>query len=622
MLVKIRERSKGIVAYFLVGLIAIAFSLWGMDSLFTAMRGDPNEVAQVNKQSISQFQVDQIAQQQMRQLQQQGQIDLEQVDMNLLRQFALNQLIQEQLLQQETKQLKMQVSDRQLERQIVRMSAFQDEAGRFQQDSFSQVLSQQGLTPQGFRQQLKQDLLNEQLLGGLASTEFILTNELEQFQRLVGQTRDYRFKVIKAEDYLNQVEVSSEQIKKFYEQNLQNYQTPEQLRVNYLVFDPTSLAQEFTASEEQLQAEYERYITNLKNQNSNYSAAHILLTYKSAQEKQAATQRLEAAKKAIQAGASFASQAAELSEDVSTANQGGELGRIQPGSLNANFEQALFSLEKAGDLSAVIETEFGLHLIQLTAKESLELPSFESLREELVARVIAQPVRNATTEKLEQLRNLSFSSTNLSEVAEVAKLQVQQSDWLLRERLTGIWAEPTVSKALFTDDLIKENWLTEPLRLSDGRYLVIARETYKPQQQQSLEEVLSQVTAEFKAQAATELVRKVAQQELEALQAKSETQEVKGEWQKVVGVTRNDSQHDRAINEAAFRLSLSNASSSIRLFNGDSVLIELHKVEAGKVSTNAAEIAQLSRALEEDQGYRMQNKFVQQLERKAKIILR
>ena len=192
MLVKIRERSKGIVAYFLVGLIAIAFSLWGMDSLFTAMRGDPNELAKVNNESISQFQVDQVAQQQMRQLQQQGQIDLEQVDMNLLRQYALNQLIQEQLLQQQAKHLNMQISDRQLERQLVRMSAFQDQEGRFQQDTFIQLLSQEGLTPQRFRSQLRHDLLNQQLLGGLADTEFMLPNEINQFQVLVGQKRDYR----------------------------------------------------------------------------------------------------------------------------------------------------------------------------------------------------------------------------------------------------------------------------------------------------------------------------------------------------------------------------------------------------------------------------------------------
>lgn len=619
MLVKIRERSKGIVAYFLVGLIAIAFSLWGMDSLFTAMRGDPNEVAKVNKESISQFQVDQVAQQQMRQLQQQGQIDMEQVDMNLLRQFALNQIIQEQLLQQKTQQLKMRVSDRQLERQIVRMNIFQDDTGRFQQETFTQLLRQEGLTPQAFRVQLKQDLLNQQLLDGLSSSEFILPNELNEFQLLVGQTRDYRYRIISAKDYLTQVEVNNEELEDFYQQQAQNFQTPEQLKVNYLIFDPASLANQFTATEEELEAEYQRYLTNLKSQGSDSTAAHILLTYSNAKEKQQAIERLEAAKQEIQAGTDFAVKAAELSEDIATAKQGGNLGRIQPGSLNSSFEQALFSLQNPGDVSEVVETEFGLHLIQLTAKQEVELPSFASLKEELQARVTAQPLRNATTEKLEQLRNLSFSSDTIADVAEAAELQIQTSGWLAREALNTIWAEPAVSKAIFSDDLIKEGWLTEPLRLNDGRYLVAARDTYQPQAQQALDDVKEQVMAELKTQKAAELARKIAQQELEKLQAKDK---VTGDWVSVAAASRNQADILRDINLAAFRLSTKQPFSSLRLVNGDSVLVELQKVVDGEVTENATEVAQLNHALQEDQGYRMQNKFMQQLERKAKITLR
>lgn len=619
MLVKIRERSKGIVAYFLVGLIAIAFSLWGMDSLFTAMRGDPNEVAKVNDESISQSQVDQAAQQQMRQLQQQGQVDLEQVDMNLLRQFALNQIIQEQLVLQKAQQLNMQVSDRQLERQIVRITSFQDEDGRFQQERFSQLLAQQGLSPQAFRSQLKQDLVSQQLLGGLADSEFILPNEVQEFQVLVGQKRDYRYKLFSAENYLKQVQTSAEEIESFYQEQAQNFQTPEQLKVNYLVFDPKELAKQYTASEEQLKTEYERYISNLQNQQNDYSAAHILLTYSNAAEKQQAIERLEAAKQEIQAGIDFANKAAELSEDVATAKQGGKLGRIQAGSINSNFEEALFSLEQPGDLSEVVETEFGLHLIQLTDIKQLEIPTFEQMREELAERVTAQPIRNATSKKLEELTNLSFSSDNLDEVAEVIGLEIQQSDWLVRGELKGVWAESAVSKAIFADDLVKDGWLTQPLSLNDGRYLVASRETYQPQKQQALEDVIKTVTAELKQQKAAALASKLAQQALDKLEAE---EGVVDEWQVAKNATRNDSKTLPNINQAAFRLSLANPTSSIRLVNGDSVIINLKKVTAGKVSSNEAEVSQLSLALQEDRSYRMQNSFVQQLERNAKIILR
>jgi len=619
MLVKIRERSKGIVAYFLVGLIAIAFSLWGMDSLFTAMRGDPNEVAKVNNESISQFQVDQVAQQQMRQLLQQGQIDADQIDMNLLRQFALNQIIQEQLIQQKTQQLNMQISKRQLERQLVRISSFQDENGRFQQEKFTQLLAQQGLSTNAFRTQLKQDLLAQQLLGGLADSEFILPNEVNEFQVLVGQKRDYRYKLISAKDYLSQVKVTAEEIENFYQQHAQNFQTPEQLRVNYLIFDPKALAGQFTVSEEELKAEYKRYVDNLQNQQSAYSAAHILLTYSDDEEKQQAIERLEKTKQEIQAGADFASKAAEMSEDIATAKQGGKLGPIQAGSLDNSFEQALFALEQPGDLSEIVETEFGLHLIQLTDKEHPEIPAFENLREELTQRVIAQPLRNATSEKLEQLTNLSFSSDNLKDVAEAVELEIQQSDWLIRDQLEGVWAESTVSKAIFADDLIKDGWLTQPLRLADGRYLVAGRETYQPQQQQPLDDVIEQVTAELKQQKATELASKHAQQELEKLRVK---EAVAGEWQLVKSAVRNDPAIPRDVNLAAFRLNQANPVSSVRLLNGDSVIIELQEITEGEISSNEADVAQLSLALQQDQSYRMQSSFVKQLERNAKIILR
>ena len=420
-------------------------------------------------------------------------------------------------------------------------------------------------------------------------------------------------------DHLKQVDVSNEEVANYYQQQSANFQKPEQQKVNYLIFDPTLLASQFSETEEQLQAEYQRYLDNLQSQQSNYSAAHILLTYSNVQEKKAAIQRLEEAKQKIQAGTDFAKLASELSEDISTAQQGGKLGRMHPGSLNTNFERALFSLQNSGDISEVVETEFGLHLIQLTAKEEVELPTFASLRQELNDRVVAQPIRNATSEKLEQLRNLSFSSDNISQVAEATELQVLTSDWLLREQLTGIWAEPKISKAVFADDLVKEGWLTEPLSLADGRYLVVARETYQPQQQQALEDVKQQVTAELKQQKATELVRKTAQNHLEKLQAK---EKVAGNWQTANQVGRNEVTILRDINQAAFRLSSKNPISTLRLVNGDSVLLELNKVVDGEVSSNSTEIAQLSRALQEDLSYRMQNKFIQQLERKAKITLR
>ncbi|MBE0507058.1 MAG: SurA N-terminal domain-containing protein [Marinospirillum sp.] len=619
MLVKIREKSKGIVAYFLVGLIAIAFSMWGMDSLFTAMRGDPNEVAKINGETISQIQVDRVAQQQMRQLLQGGQIDPDQLDMNLLRQFALNQLIQEELLRQKVQQLNMRVSDRQIERQIVRMNAFQDQNGRFNQDTYTQLLQREGLTPGTFREQLRADLLNQQLLNGLSDSEFVLASELTEFQLLVGQKRDYRYRIFAADEFVSQVSITDEQMQQFYQQQQNRFMTPEQIRVSYLLFDPASLAEGLTVTEAELEAEYERYVVSRKAQSSSYSAAHILLTFNNAAEKQAATRRLQEAREAIQAGTDFAELAQELSEDVATARRGGELGPVQPGSLDSQFEAALFGLEQPGDVSEVVESEFGLHLIQLVAKEEASIPSFASLREELHSRLLAQPLRAATSDKLEQLRNLSFSSDSLAEVATASGLPLQTSDWLQKQALNSFWAERTIAEALFSRDVVEDGWITEPLRLDDGRFLLLTRDAYQPRQQQPLEEVATEVRQQLLRSEAAALATAAAETALQELQ---QGKSVNGRWVQLTESSRNNLNAPREINREAFRLNEQQATGVIATTDGNTALIELVRVQPGEVTEDSGDLAQLARLLMEDRGYRMQAQFVNQLESEASIELR
>lgn len=617
MLVKIREKSRGIVAYFIVGLIALAFSMWGMDSLFTAMRGDPNELATVNGESISQMQVDRYAQQQMRQLMQSGEVDPDQVNMDQLRQFALNQLIQEELLRQEAKNLKMRIPDRLIERQMVQFDAFRGGDGRFDREIFTQRLRQQGLSASDFRAQLREDLLNQQLLSGFADSGFMLAPELDDFQRLVGQKRDYRYLEISAADYQDQIDISSEAIEAFYQQESERFMSPERVSVDYLIFDPSELAAEMDVTEQELQEEYQRFVA-AQDEQSNYYAAHILLTFENTAEQQQAREILEEARQEILAGASFAELAQELSEDTATARRGGDLGRIESGSLDSTFEEALFGLEEAGDLSAVVETDFGLHLIQLTDLEKAEAPAFEAVQQELRERLLAQPLRAATSDMLEQLNNLSFSSDNLAQVASATDLDMHTSDWLIAEALNDFWAEPEVSAALFSEDVIEDGWITEPLRLADGRYLVLAKNDYQPRQPQPLEEVADEVREELARFEAQQRAEERANRLQEELMSGAELDVA---WEAVEGVTRNNRFVDPAINQAAFRLNLE-AEPAVRLVNlrsGNVALVQLLAIEQGEVSHNEEEIRELRRMLVEDQGYRLQSQLIQHLERQADI---
>ncbi len=615
MLLKIREKSRGIIAYFIVGLIALAFSMWGMDSLFTAMRGDPNEVAKVNGESISQIQVDRVAQQQMRQLMQSGRIDPDLVDMNQLRQFALSQLIQEELLRQETQQRGMRITDTQLDRQLVQFDVFHNEQGRFDREIYTQRLRQQGLSASEFRTQLREDLLNQQLLLGVADSEFVLDQELTSFQRLVGQKRSYRYLIFQPSDFYDQVEVSAAEVEDFYQQNQQRFMAAEQVRVDYLIFDPASLADRFEVSEQELEEEYQRFAASQAGE-ANYAAAHLLLTYETTAEQDQARQTLEQVREEVLQGADFASLVAELSEDTSTARRGGELGFIEAGTLDPAFEEALFALEEPGDL-AIAETPFGLHLIQLTELEQASVPDFDELREDLRERLLAQPLRAATSDLLEELSNLSFSSDDLSEVAAAVDLPMQTSDWLVINGLEGFWAEAGVRSALFSEEVVKEGWITEPLRLDDGRYLVIAKNEHRPQQVRALAEVSDEVRQELKRDLAQDKARFEAEQRQQQLQA-GEAESLA--WVEVAEQARSSRAVDPEINRAAFALGQDEqASEIVSLGSGQVALIQLLGVEEGAVSEDANELKQLRIMLTDDRGNRMQSLLVQHLQRQAEI---
>lgn len=614
MLLKIREKSKGIFAYLLVGLIAIAFSLWGVDSLFTAFRDDPNEIAKVNSTSLSQMEVDRLAQRHFQQLLQNEDINPEQIDIEFLRQLALSSLIQEELLKQLAENNKMLISPYQIERQLVRMQVFQDEEGRFNQENFTQILRQEGLSPTAFRSQLQQELLNQQILNGLAASEFTLPEEVTDFQLLAGQQRSFRYKVFSAQDYLNQAQPTQEQIESFYAANLLSFQRPEQLKVNYVIFDPKTLQADLEPTQEELEAEFQNYLTNLKSQAASYSAAHILLEFSNAKEKQAAQKQLEQIKAEVEAGASFAAKAEEFSADFATKNTGGELGEILAGSFNSDFETALFNLDEVGQLSEPVETNYGLHLIQLTNKQSAKLPSFKEVETELKHKLLAQPLREATEAKLEELTNLSFSAANLDELAQETGLTISTSPWLIKNQLESFWQEKALVAAIFNKDLIEDAWLTEPIQLENGTYLIAQKNTYQEQKQLELAEVESQVSAAVKQNLALELAEKAATKEIAAANTST--------WQEVKLTERNNPELPRGLTQQAFKLGLKQPLQLVKLNSAELALIQLKEIVPGKLAETTEDKLQLNLGLTSTNANRIQEVFMQQLEQDAKIILR
>ena len=130
-------------------------------------------------------------------------------------------------------------------------------------------------------------------------------------------------------------------------------------------------------------------------------ARHILI----AGETPEARARAEELLKQLKAGADFAKLAAESSDDKGSAARGGDLGFFEKARMVPEFGEAAFALQKKGDLSGVVHTKFGYHLIELEERRPAVMRTFDEVKDELVKEVrtsVAQQARVASAQKLEQ----------------------------------------------------------------------------------------------------------------------------------------------------------------------------------------------------------------------------
>ena len=369
MLLDLREkvRSSKPLKYSLITFISIPFVLVGIGSYFSGGTAAP--VAQINGEPIDQLEWDRAYQQQRQQLASMlgGQIPAAFDNEALLREQALQQLITQRVVASEVAKQKFAVGDETLGRAIRNLPSFQVD-GRFDSSAYQAQLQASGMSVPVFEQSFRDDTALNQFSTGISDTSFTLPQEAERLAALGRQTRTVEAVQFDFEKAKEGIEASDEELVAYFEENQESYQFPERVKIQYIELDSNAVASEIEVSDEDAQGYYDnnraRYITAEQRE-----ASHILLEAGDASEQeQIAT--LEELKTRIEAGESFADLAAEFSQDVGSADSGGSLGVISPGDIGPEFEQALFSLENEGDISAPVVGDFGVHLIKLDKRDS------------------------------------------------------------------------------------------------------------------------------------------------------------------------------------------------------------------------------------------------------------
>ena len=620
MLQTIRDNSQGVVAKIIIGFIIGIFALFGAESIVGGFLGS-NNVVSVNGEDITEQELAVSIQNLMASM---G-ANVADFDEELIREVALNQLIEDKLLMQAAQESGMAISDDSVDRQILRTPQFQI-GGVFDNEMARRTMAAQGYTPQAYRQLLAESMMMGQLANAYAATSFVTDADMQRIAELQTQTRDFRYLSIPLGNRTLGQAVEPEAIEAYYEQNPEQFTSPEQVSVAYVMLDKDAIFDEVEVDEatvmERYEADRDAAVADVERR-----AAHILFDLGSGSEEEVIA-RANEVKARIDAGEDFGELAREFSVDEASAAEDGDIGFTDGSVFPQEMESALAALE-VGEVSDPVVSEFGVHLLKLTEYDAQDYPPFEEVEERLRRELSQARVDELYFSRLESMANLAFENFDLQAINEELGLEIQQSAFFGREGgSSAVTSDPAVIEAAFSPEVLEEDLNSDLIELGETRAVVIHLAEHRPSALQPLEDVRADIAVELRTQMEQEQARAVGEQILAALQAgesiDSFVQQESLEWSEREGVRRGqfDINTELVANVFSMPAPAENDSelAGFQLNNGAYVVIELQSVNAGSLDElGEDQRQQLAAAMLENRGRSVFSALLSNLQEEASI---
>ena len=545
MLGAIRKKSKGWVAYLIVGLITVPFALFGIQSY---IGGSSNSViAIVDGEDITVNTYYQEFNTQQRNLQQQlGSSYSTEID-HALRQTVIETLINEKLLENFTNSMKLVTLDEEVFSFILSNPVFQLD-GVFSEDRYLQILRLNNFTPLTYELEQLKSMSLDQIKRNLNHSAFLSTVQIEQLNDLSSQQREVSFVVLNTEKYKDQIVVNQEQISEYFDNNKSNFIEGRKVQVDFVELSFDNIEQQIEPDNETLQKLYienEALYTNPEQRR----AQHILLEEVS---------DASAILKEIRQGGDFSELARIHSKDITSSEEGGDLGLFERELMVPEFDAAVFGMN-VGDISDVIKTDYGYHIIKLNEIRPSTLQTFEEVEEQLLALHKKNVNQNALYELQEELSNLAYEES-IDVVSNQLDLELQTSDFF--SELSTEYEEVFVSTA-FSDIVLNDGENSDVIELSKDRFVVMNLVNQQPERQKILDEVENQIVDILRNLGAKQLIDELARTISSSLtsgddaQVKALMAENDLEWNDVGWITR-DSQLPFDATSKVYKLSKPN----------------------------------------------------------------
>jgi peptidyl-prolyl cis-trans isomerase D len=497
----------------LVLLIFPSFVFFGVQGYSSFSDGRTATVVEVGAQGITRAEWDAAHQQNVQRLRQQmPNIDASLFDTPALRRETLDTLVRDRVLLSAAEQLNLGVSDARLQQLFAtdpQYAGVRNPDGSVNRD----LLALQGMSSEMFAQRLRQDLAMRQVLQGIGGTVLVPKAVADASLDALLQRRQIQSQRFDSKDYRAKVKPSDAEVEAYYKANEAQFRAPEQARIEYVVLDLAVLSKGLSVPEDELRQYYEQNAARFTAAEQR-RASHILIKADKdapAAERQKAKAKAEGLLDQLRRNpSSFAELAQKNSDDPGSAVQGGDLDFFGRGAMVKGFEDAAFAM-KPGEISNLVETEFGYHIIQLNAVRGGEKKSFDAVRAEIEDEVKKQLAQKRFAEAAEQFTNTVYEQSDSLKPA-IDKLKLDKLEATVQRApaagSSGALASAKLLEAVFGDEAVRNKRNTNAIEVGPNQLASARIVEYMPAHTRPLAEVREQVLERVTTAQAAEMARK------------------------------------------------------------------------------------------------------------------
>ncbi len=629
MLQSLRQHVQGWVAGVIASILCLAFALWGIEYYINNGHSEA-VVAKVDGVEITQQQLDTVYKR-VRQSEQSPEAALNETTLRQLKARALNGLIQEQILVRTAQRAGYVISPMQAAAVVQQIPAFQLQ-GKFSPELFQRALMNLAYTPEMFSQQIERSLLIQQVQHVVVESDFALPNEVDKKLALQGQVRDLGYVMIPLEPFLAAAAPTDKAINDYYKLHAQEFTTPEQISIQYIVLSTDDMAQKIVVTDAELQQYYAENKAAFTTP-AQWRLAHILISVPKnadAKTQAAAQQKLKQVTTQLQAGANFAEVAASHSDNKVSAQKGGDLGWVT----RAQQPELILAASalQPGQTSMPFQTTEGWNIVKVEAVKPAEVAPFDSVKAEVEKNVRQQKVDQLVSSESDKLSNLTYTHPDtLKPAADALGLPLQTTELFTRQGdKSGILENPKIINAAFSDLVLKQRSNSDVISLDEHTVAVIRLADYKPAAIQPLTTVQPKIEEALKRQMAQQTAKNLGMQMARTmlgrhLSPQQVAEQNKLTWVQKTAVTRDDKDIPAPVLQFAFNQAAPTSPDKpsiqgVDLPEGGCVVIAVNKVVDSNAATATAEQRNAAQQqLADNLGKLEYDLYLQQQMRKATV---